>query len=658
MNKDLELIKKKYGERMSRLCRELFPILLETEGLLPEILLSNFEPSHILYDDLLKDNLIQEFKAFIYSKVENKENELVIDKTPSELLSEAGYDLYECFTEEDIQSFKKYYAPDEELCTFNGRRLNRCRVFFAVKKDVDQIKREDFPNPLRQDRYGTSVISIQFTKDGTNTLSIKNRYNHRVENPDATFSNDLDNIIAGLTKSFEIEYGLVQKYKSGDIEIPGYVKANDGKYYKFNYEINNIYYCPDNVIIDNFEVKRFSKDNFIVLDYFILDLKRRVINLYDKTFEDAFTDMVNNISQIKVTSTGKNKEITIIGKNGENITLVLDKANRIIELKSLGIKIGDRFLYYNGSLTKASFPNLQIVSNDFLDGNEVLEEIETPKLETVGDYFLHSNKSLRRISFQSLREAGCDFLTSNEILEEIDAPKLETVGNYSLFSNKSLRRISLESLREAGYAFLNGNEVLEEIDAPKLETVEDYFLYSNKSLRRISLESLREAGYDFLYENELLEEIDAPKLETVGDHFLHSNKSLRRISFQSLREAGCDFLTSNEILEEIDAPKLETVGDYFLYSNKGLRVLSFESLRKVGHNFLYENELLEEMNAPRLKRGEAGFLESHPSLINTLSLKRHAAPSKFLRLKIMLNNLLHNRLSHKEVEQDDKTYNR
>lgn len=73
------------------------------------------------------------------------------------------------------------------MCTFQGDRLNRCRVFFAVKKDVDSIKREDFKNPEREDLYGTSVISIQFTKDGSNTLSIKNRYNHRVINPDATF---------------------------------------------------------------------------------------------------------------------------------------------------------------------------------------------------------------------------------------------------------------------------------------------------------------------------------------------------------------------------------------------------------------------------------------------------------------------------------------
>ena len=46
MNPDLKLIKKKYGEEMSHLCRELYPIILEQEGLLSKLLLNHFEPNH------------------------------------------------------------------------------------------------------------------------------------------------------------------------------------------------------------------------------------------------------------------------------------------------------------------------------------------------------------------------------------------------------------------------------------------------------------------------------------------------------------------------------------------------------------------------------------------------------------------------------------
>ena len=134
MNSDLKLIKKKYGEKMSHLCRELFPVILEQEGLLSKLLLDHFEPNHLLYEDIVKDNAVNSFKNYIYQIIDNNQEETQesVIKTPKELLSEAGYDLYECHSEEDIQKFKKYYAKNEQLCTFKGGRLNGWYVFFAV----------------------------------------------------------------------------------------------------------------------------------------------------------------------------------------------------------------------------------------------------------------------------------------------------------------------------------------------------------------------------------------------------------------------------------------------------------------------------------------------------------------------------------------------
>ena len=42
MNKDLKIIKEKYGEKMMHLCRELFSTLLEEDGLLSKLMLDNF----------------------------------------------------------------------------------------------------------------------------------------------------------------------------------------------------------------------------------------------------------------------------------------------------------------------------------------------------------------------------------------------------------------------------------------------------------------------------------------------------------------------------------------------------------------------------------------------------------------------------------------
>ena len=85
------------------------------------------------------------------------------------------------------------------LCSFAIKRLQTHHVFFAVKDNALNLKRSDFINPLREDEYSTSVISIQFTKGFNNRISIKSRYNHSVDNPDATFYNNLENIVPGLT---------------------------------------------------------------------------------------------------------------------------------------------------------------------------------------------------------------------------------------------------------------------------------------------------------------------------------------------------------------------------------------------------------------------------------------------------------------------------
>lgn len=124
MNEDLKIIKKKYGEKMMHLCRNMFPTILEEKGLLPKLLLEHFEPSHDLYNDLEKYSsiLFAGFEGYINSLVvANKKEMLATSLTPEELLDKVGYTLYECKTEEDIQKFKnimlkvKNYVLLEEI---------------------------------------------------------------------------------------------------------------------------------------------------------------------------------------------------------------------------------------------------------------------------------------------------------------------------------------------------------------------------------------------------------------------------------------------------------------------------------------------------------------------------------------------------------------
>ena len=557
---DLKVIRKKYGEKMYHFCRESFPTLLEEPGKLSKLLSDNFHESHSLFDDIVANEKESEFKNFIYSLVDvENNNELVMIKTPEELMSSAGYVLVECYNEGDIQAFRKYYAPGEELCTFKGGRLNRCRVFFAVKKNVSDIKREDFKNPTRQDEYGTSVISIQFTKDGTNTLSIKNRYNHTVNNPDATFSNNLDNIIPGLTESFERHKGIIQRYKSQNFEIKGYVRANDGKYYKYNYEINNVYYCPDNIIIDHFNVKKYDKSRYLIIDYFIIDLSNKSISLYDKKLSDSFCDVIKDINKIEIDNIDSGKKITILGDNNKSLVIITNKDGKIISLK---------------------MDEIYVIGDYFLDWNKSLQELYVPNLTEVGDYFLYCNKFLQKFTVQNLTKVGDCFLFDNASLQELYLPNLTKVGDGFLTGNISLQELYVPNLTEVGHMFLNYNISLQELYVPNLTEVGGDFLSENTSLQKFTAPNLTKTGDGFLGSNTSLQELCVPNLTEVGDWFLYYNTSLQKLYVPNLTKAGDKFLYSNKSLQELYLPNLTEVGGKFLNNNKELRNKILSEIRK------------------------------------------------------------------------------
>ncbi len=476
MEKDLKWIKKHYGEKFSHLCRELFPTILDTEGLLPKILENSFLPSRELYDDLTSRDLTADFKNYVYSQanVENKYGKKT-NLSPEELMDRAGYILYpECQTEKDIQSFRHYYyrgeptpkytggtpahRGGEELCTFNGGRLNTCRVWFAVRKDVDKIKREDFKNPRREDDYGTSVISIQFTKTKPSTLSIKNRYNHTIRdvNTDATFSNNLDNIIEGLTQAFTDKYNIkLSNKKINPLEIPDYVQMGDGKFYKYNYELNNVYYCPNNIIIDNGEVKQFNKDKFIVFDNFILDIENKKIINYDDKSKDSFPKSVGKIKNIKRIPSKDGLTIQITPEEGELVEIKLDNHNQIVGYSNPNItEIGDDFLLDNNSLTELNLPNAQQIGDCFLHYNDSLTKLELPNVQQIGDDFLYYNESLKSLELPNVKRIGNSFLRYNESLTELYLPNAQRIGDCFLHFNKSLTKLELPNVKRIGDDFL------------------------------------------------------------------------------------------------------------------------------------------------------------------------------------------------------------
>lgn len=615
MNYDLKVIKKKFGENMMKLSRELFPTLLEEKGLLSGLFLDNFNPSKTLYDDIKKNHLEKEFKMFIYSFLNEDEVIENSKKTPKELFEEEGYDFYECKTEEDIQKFKKYYARGEELCTFKGKRLDKCYVFFAVKKNVDEIKRENFKNPIREDEYGTSVMSIQFTKDEAHTLSIKNRYNHALleGNPDATYRNNLENIAPGLTKSFENTYGLVQFNPNTNFEMKNYVRGKDGKFYKYNYEINNIYYCTDNIIIDNFEVKKLPKERYIVMDYFILDMKEKKITLYDESINDSFVSSIKNIKKIDALKEDSNKMVIIIGEEG-NMIIKLDPNDRIIEINNETLKsVSDNYFSKSKYIDKLYLNNVVEVGDNFLNKNKSLSKISMDNVKVIGKNFLEYNDSIEEISLLNVERIGYGFMfnSNNPKMKKINMPKVEIIGNSFMFSNYSVMEVFMPNVKSIGNNFFIFNSIISTLNLPLVETIGDSFLENNELLYKLYLPNVTNIGYNFLKKNQVLKKIVIPNVVELNTGALQLNNSLEELYVPKVVKIGDDVLKYNNTLTEFESLYLEEIGKNFLEYNRWLEKFIAPNLRKIGLYMLSVNDVLIDIDVSNLMDEYKDNLSKH-----------------------------------------------
>ncbi len=473
MKNDLKNIKKYYGEDMSKLCRSLFPTLLEKEGLLFELLSKNFYNHRFLVRDIIEAGSIERFREYIYSLIATYNNdEICVTENPFELMKKAGYTLYECHTEEDIQSFRKFYEEKEVLCTIENKdRLSECYVFFAVKDNIAEIKRRD--KPTRQDEYGTSVISIQFYKGGVNDVSIKNRYNHTVNNPDATFGNNLNNIIVGLRKSFEQEYKLniTNSNNIPEFDLKNYYRATDGKYYKYTLEDDGTYYCPDNIIIKNNIPYQLEREKYILVENYLIDLVNKQIRCLTSNGEDSFTRLHRNISRICVEKDDILKVIVIFKELCEPIKIVINNKNEIIK-------------YINN--------NVKRIGKDFLDENISLQEISMNKVKIVENSFLTNNLDLKILRLPIAIYMGHNCLEANIKLEEVDIPCAKEIGNYFACYSKNLQIINLPNVDKVGVRVFGSCEKIKVIEMSNLKVIDIGFLTNCNDFGKVNMPSLSE----------------------------------------------------------------------------------------------------------------------------------------------------------------------
>lgn len=583
LSKDLKYIKKKYGEQMMHYCRECFPTILNMPGKLVEILNKHFYyVKDSLYDDIKENHKEEEFNDFVYSNagLKNEYDIRDVSKTPKELLDDAGYDLFECKTVEEVNSFKKYFVLGEQLCTFldPASRLENKYVFFAVKKNILDIKREDFLIPDRQDEYGTSVISIQFTRDKNNHLSIKNRYNEVVNNPDSTFDNNLDNIIPGLTMSFYKAYGIREIYdENSEFQMDNYISI-DEEYYKYNYKLNDIYYCTNNIIVDNENVIKYDPEKYIIMDYFIIDLVNKKIDVYDNKLRDSFSEVIGKIKNIEIVRNQDYKNVYIINEENNVFELALSFDNKLIGIKNNKInELPNRFLVSNQYLKYLEFNEVRNIGNEVLYANTDLEVLKLENAQIIGDYFLMNNMALKEINLDKVIRTGDDFLKRNLLINEISMKSLEDAGMSFMFSNKETRTINMPNLVKVGKCFFKSNDKVIYAVLPCLRKTGDYFMAEARGLRMF----------------------EADNLEKTGDMFLIGNKDLEYISLPNLKETGKMFLGANEIIMSVNLPNLSYLPKYFL--RNAMEIESINLANNCSWENIYNKKLLELLNKKKGK---------------------------------------------------------
>ncbi len=628
-----KIIKKQNGEAVAKVLRD--NILLDIPNLAHILEFAGNDPEKI-------EALVPAIRE-VYKK--QQASVYKTDKDPIKLLDDAGYNAFVVKTQEDKNSIEKYYRTDEKLCTFRDpARHKNYYIIHAVKKNVDDIKPSEHPE--REDEYGTSVISIQVAKGG-GFISIKNRYNHTVNDPDNTFNSNPDNIIPGLLNALK-EYFHVD-FNISNVPLPSNYRMVNDQFVYFNYEIENVYFGPDYYFFGSM-ITKLNKDYEIMLDYFVLNTKTGDVKAIvesekgtAKIIQSLFKGK-NDLKKIKVSINPNNKQERIISVNDVH---VLSVENGIItELNLQDVKqIGDNFLKYNENirnvyapkleyvgdcflqcnkeLTELDFPSLKIISKSFVSRNEKISKFFAPFLERVGESSLSFNKGLTELSLPTLKEVDSFFLSCNEKIAKFNAPCLEYVMDGFLHDNKELTELKLPALKSVGYGFLCDNKVLTKFDAPHLEQIGGCFLSTNEGLTELKLPNVEQIADRFLGFNKKLKQLFVPRLKYVGDCFLCANEGLTELNLPSLKKVVDFFVKDNEQISVFIAPCLEQVGESFLRNNKGLIELDLPSLKVVGHMFISQNKQISKFNAKNLKQIGDGFLYNNKCLteLNLPSLK-------------------------------------
>jgi len=364
---------------------------------------------------------------------------------PFVLLRQAGYDAYYADTFEKQNAIYRYFEPGERLCTFDDRtRFQKFYIINAVRKDADRLNRELFKGKeRREDSYATSVISIQILKSG-GLISIKNRYNVTVKNPNSTFDGNPDRIIPGLTVS------LLKYFKTDFLSENATLAENyfllGKQIIKYNYVQDGFYFGADFYVKDG-QLFPLNKDKEFMLD-------NCIINLKDKTIRTPITTENPLKNVLENEFSGEKLFLTRTSEKGYRIST---PRGAVVETK-------------DGCITKLILPNTRIIGNGFMFEAKSLTHLEAPNVEEIGSGFLGKNQSLRCLYLPQCKKIGGGALTKNRCLQILILPNIEDLGINFLKNNNSLREecTNLPKIKKIGkWAFASNPQIVAKFSEDK-----------------------------------------------------------------------------------------------------------------------------------------------------------------------------------------------
>ncbi|MDR2063277.1 MAG: hypothetical protein LBQ02_00590 [Candidatus Nomurabacteria bacterium] len=460
-------------------------------------------------------------------------------KNPYELAKRAGYELAGPFDDaKQIRQYASDFRKNEKLCTFNDveGRMSTYHILWLRHKNADDIPAADELtannltdewkqylkeinrydqatdtynltnlSPKREDPYGTSSMSVQIARQGTH-VSIKNRYNHTVGNPDSTLGNNLDRLVDGLRYAVYAKVGREDLRGHEGIGVAaGYIADNAGGLHRYYYEADNTYYGWYEMI-KNGEVTSLPENEYFYLspELYVKKSGDEVVSL-DKNMYDLDKFELTEDKNGHKLACYKFGELTRAytysvdeqGQKLENLKLSVTQAAKVGNisdnpvLTSLSVEgNGVDDISFNSALTSISIANSSRLGH--ISHNPALTSISSiGELAHISS--ISNNPNL--ISLPNLKGVDISYISHNPSLTWIAAEKGTTISG--VFNNQALNSILIDE----------GAKIERIDDNPALVSIYDFTGYFNLIPAMINNPQLEHIHFDTKRHNSLVQQI-------------------------------------------------------------------------------------------------------------------------------------------------------